>query len=214
MNSVNQEKPEDMLELSCYDFMEVLASDAPVPGGGGASALCGALAMSLGRMVGELTVDKPKYIDVRDDIKALLDRAESLQAKLCDAVSRDAEAFEPLSKAYGIPKDDPSRAEVLEKCLRQAAAVPMDIAVLCCEGIEVLEGFAAKGSKIMISDAATGAAFARAALQGAAINVRVNTALMKDREYAERLNARLADLTDRYTARADAVCSGVLERIG
>ena len=203
-----------MLELSCYDFMEALASDAPVPDGGGASALCGALAMSLGRMVGELTVNKPKYVDVRDDIKALLDRAESLQSKLCDAVSRDAEAFEPLSRAYGIPKDDPSRAEVLEKCLRQAAAVPMDIAVLCCEGIEVLEGFAAKGSRIMISDAATGAAFARAALQGAAINVRVNTALMKDREYAERLNARLADLTDRYTARADAVCGGVLERIG
>ena len=205
---------DDMLELSCYDFMERLASSAPVPGGGGASAFCGALAMCLGRMVGELTVGKPKYVDVWDDIKMLLDRAEDLQARLCDAVARDAEAFEPLSKAYGIPKGEPGRDELMEKCLRQAAAVPMDIAVLCCEGMDVLKEFSLKGSKLVISDAATAAVFCKAALQGAALNVRVNTALMKDREYAERLNSKLSDISRRGCALADEIYGDVTARVG
>ena len=141
-------------------------------------------------------------------------RAEDLQARLCDAVARDAEAFEPLSKAYGIPKGEPGRDELMENCLRQAAAVPMDIAVLCCEGMDVLKEFSLKGSKLVISDAATAAVFCKAALQGAALNVRVNTALMKDREYAERLNSKLSDVCRRGCALADEIYGDVTARVG
>ena len=93
----------------------VLASNEPAPGGGGASALVAALGTALGNMVGALTVGKKKYADVEEEIKALMKKCDDLQTQLLDQVPADAEGFVPLAKAYGIPKDDPNRAEILEK---------------------------------------------------------------------------------------------------
>ena len=124
-----------MLDQSVTEFTELLASKAAVPGGGGASALVGAIGIALGDMVGELTVGKKKYADVEEDVKALMVKAQELRVKLLDCIQKDAVAFEPLSKAYGIPKDDPTRGEVMEKCLRDAAGVPFEILCLCCEAI-------------------------------------------------------------------------------
>ena len=109
------------------EFTAVLASPAPVPGGGGASALVGAIGIALGDMVGELTVGKKKYEDVEDEIKACMERAQSLRVRLLDCIQKDAEAFEPLSKAYGIPKDAPGREETLEQCLHDAAKLDTHI---------------------------------------------------------------------------------------
>ena len=109
-------------------FTEVLSSKAPVPGGGGASALVGAVGSSLASMVGNLTVGKKKYADVEDEVKALMEDAEGIRCELLKLIDADAEAFEPLSKAYGIPKDDPTRAEVMENALVTACTPPMDIA--------------------------------------------------------------------------------------
>ena len=193
------ENEKDMLELSCYDFLERLASNEAVPGGGGASALCGCIGMALGRMAGELTLGKPKYANVQEDIKALLERSEDLQAKLSDAVTKDAECFEPLSLAYKIPKDNPGRDAVMEDCLKKAASVPLDILELSCEGVLVMKEFAEKASKLVISDAATGTAMCLAAMQGAAINVKVNTKLMKDRDFAEKINKHVDERMARFT---------------
>ena len=90
---------------TCEEFVEVLASKAPVPGGGGASALVGAIGMALGNMVGSLTVGKKKYADVEADILTLKEKATALQADFLRLVEADAEAFEPLSKAYGMPRE-------------------------------------------------------------------------------------------------------------
>ena len=95
--------------VSCSEFVDVLASKAAVPGGGGASALVGAVGTALGSMVGNLTVGKKKYADVEADIVAIMEKAEALQKELLKLVDEDAVVFEPLSKAYGIPKDDPNR---------------------------------------------------------------------------------------------------------
>ncbi len=89
---------------SCEEFVDVLASKAPVPGGGGASALVGAIGMALGNMVGSLTVGKKKYADVEADIIALKEKATALQGEFLRLVEEDAKAFEPLSKAYGMPR--------------------------------------------------------------------------------------------------------------
>ena len=106
---------------TCREFVEVLATKAPVPGGGGASALTGAIGTALGNMVGSLTVGKKKYADVEEDIIALQEKSDALQEELLNLVEKDAEVFEPLSKAYGLPKDTPEQqAEkdaVMEKCL-------------------------------------------------------------------------------------------------
>lgn len=195
----------DLLESSITSFTEQLASPAPVPGGGGASALVAAIGIALGDMVGELTVGKKKYADVEDEIKELMRKAQALREKLLTCIEKDAVAFEPLAKAYGIPKDDPTRDEVMEKCLRDAAAAPLEILDLCCECIELLDTFGEKGSKLMLSDAATGAMLCHGAMYGAAINVKVNTKLMKDRAYAEEINRNVDGKLTGYLPAAELI---------
>ena len=201
-----------MLNKSVTEFTEALASKAAVPGGGGASALVGAIGIALGDMVGELTVGKKKYADVEEDVKALMARAQELRVKLLSCVNKDAEAFEPLSRAYGIPKDDPTRDEVMEKCLRDAAAAPLEILDLCCEAIELQREFAAKGSVLAVSDAATGVVFCWSAMYGAAVNVKVNTKSMKDREYAGKINAHVDAQMAKYRSLAEKVYQDVYGR--
>ena len=201
-----------MLNQTVTEFTEALASKAAVPGGGGASALVGAIGIALGDMVGELTVGKKKYADVEEDVKALMVRAQELRVKLLECVNKDAEAFEPLSRAYGIPKDDPTRDEVMEKCLQDAAAAPLEILDLCCEAIELQREFAAKGSVLAISDAATGVVFCQSAMYGAAVNVKVNTKPMKDREYAEKINAHVDAQLAKYKPLAEKVYQDVYGR--
>ncbi len=201
-----------LVDGSCTSFTELLASPAAVPGGGGASALVGAVGIALGDMVGELTVGKKKYADVEEEIKAYMAKAQELRVKLLDCVQKDADAFEPLSKAYGIPKDDPARDEVMEKCLKDAAAAPLEIFDLSCEAIALQKEFAEKGSVMVISDAATGVSFCRGALYGAAVNVKVNTRLMKDREYAEKINAHIDEAMETYSRMADEVYEKVYGR--
>ena len=198
---------------NCRDFVSVLSSNAPVPGGGGASALVGAVGTALGNMVGSLTVGKKKYADVEEEIKALMKRADSLQQQLLDCVEKDAEVFEPLAKAYGMPKDTEeqkaAKAEVMAAVLKDACAVPMEIMRKCCEGIDICDEFAAKGSRLAVSDAGVGVAFCKSALLGASLNVFINTRAMVDREYAARINAEADAMLKEYTVKADAVFAGV-----
>ncbi|MDD6572978.1 MAG: cyclodeaminase/cyclohydrolase family protein [Thermoflexaceae bacterium] len=202
---------------SCEDFVEILSTKAPVPGGGGASALVGALGCALGNMVGSLTVGKKKYADVEADIISLKEKAEALQKELLFLVEEDARVFEPLSKAYGMPKEtEEERAEkarVMAVVLKDACSVPMEIMKKCCEAIELIEEFAAKGSVIALSDAGVGAAFCKAALLGASLNVFINTKSMEDREYAESLNEEANEMIREYSVRADAVFDSVKERL-
>ncbi|MCR5223358.1 MAG: cyclodeaminase/cyclohydrolase family protein [Lachnospiraceae bacterium] len=198
-----------LTELSVTEFTKALASKTSVPGGGGASALAGSIGIALGDMVGEFTVGKKTYADVEEKMQDLMKQAQILRGKLLDCVEKDAEAFEPLSKAYGMSKDDPSRDAVMEQCLKDAAAVPMEILRLSCEALELLEGFAKMGSRIMVSDAACGAALCRAAIESAAMNVRVNTKLMKDRDHAAKLDAETDEKLKTYTKLAEKIFSKI-----
>ena len=164
-------------------------------------------------MVGQFTVGKKKYIDVEEDIIKLMDQAEELRKKLLQCIDDDATAFEPLSKAYAIPKDDPTRDEVMERCLRDAAKVPMDILELACHAVDLQREFADKGSKLMISDAATGVAMLAGAIKGAAVNVKINTSSMKDRDYAEALDKKVEALVRDYVKKADDIYADVLARL-
>jgi len=202
----------ELLESSIASFTEQLASPAPVPGGGGASALVAAIGVALGDMVGELTVGKKKYADVEEEIRTLMARAQDLRVRLLACIEKDAVAFEPLSRAYGIPKDDPTRDAVMEQCLRDAAGVPLEIFDLSCECIELQREFADKGSRLVISDAATGVVFCWSAMYGAAVNVKVNTKLMKDRAYAERINAHIDAGMAKYWPVAEKVYEDVYRR--
>lgn len=192
-------------DKSVTEFTELIASTAPAPGGGGASAAVAAIAVALGDMVGELTVGKKKYADVEDDIRRLMARAEKLRTRLLELIDEDDVNFMPLSRAYGIPKDTPGRDEEMERCLKLAVSAPLEIFRTCCDIIDMQEEFARKGSRLMVSDAATGVAFARGALQGAAANVKVNTKLMKDRRYASSIDSEVDWYLEKYSVKADEI---------
>ena len=201
---------------TCEEFVDVLASKAPVPGGGGASALVGAIGMALGNMVGSLTVGKKKYADVEADIIAMKEKATALQADFLRLVEADAEAFEPLSKAHGLPKETEAekaeKARVLEEALETACAVPLEIMEKCCEAIALHQEFAEKGSRLAISDVGVGVACCRAALAGASLNIFINTKSMANRERAEALNQKANQMLDQYMAVADKIFMDVRHR--
>ena len=172
------------IESSAAEFVTLLASDAPAPGGGGAAALVGALGTALSNMVGSLTVGKKKYAGV--------------QAELLDQVQADEDGFVPLAKAYGIPKDDPTRPQVLERATVEACKVPMHICELCCESLDVIAVMAAKGSRLAVSDAGCAAAIVKAALEAASLNVFINTKTLQNRTLAEEMNRKCLDMLERY----------------
>ena len=199
----------DMTLASCREFVTVLASDAPAPGGGGAAALVGAIGTALGNMVGSLTVGKKKYAAVEAEIIALKAKCDDLQKQLLDQVEADEVNFLPLAKAYGIPKDDPNRDKVMEEATIIACSTPMHIMELCCEAIEAISVFAAKGSRLAVSDAGCGAVCCKAALQAASLNVFINTKSLKNREVAEEMNAKANGMLDKYCAMADDIFASV-----
>ena len=199
----------DLTQESCRKFVEVLASNAPAPGGGGAAALVGAIGTALGNMVGSLTVGKKKYADVEAEIVALKEKCDALQTELLDQVEADDKGFVPLAKAYGIPKDDPNRDAILEEATITACAVPMHIMELCCEAIEYIKVFAEKGSRLAVSDAGCGAVCCKAALQAASLNVFINTKSLKNRTVAEEMNAKANGMLTKYCALADEIFATV-----
>jgi formiminotetrahydrofolate cyclodeaminase len=207
---------ENFSEYSCDEFVEALASKAPVPGGGGASALVGALGVALGNMVGSLTVGKPRFADVEANIIALKARADTLQSELLGLIERDAKVFEPLSRAYGLPSgtegERTHKAEVMEECLREACVVPLEIMEKCCKAIDLHEQFAIKGTPLALSDVGVGVKFAQAALQGASLNVFINTKAMANRLHATEINRRAHALLESHVRRADVIFEGVVSR--
>ena len=202
-----------MLEKPATQFLSELSSNAPVPGGGGASAAVGAFAAALGMMVTNLTIGKKKYADYEEEVKAVRDRLEGLRDQLIDLVDGDAVAFEPLSKAYSIPKDDPERDTIMENALYEASVVPMSIMETVLAAAKELEILVAKGSKLAVSDVGVGILFAQAAIEGASLNVYINTKSMKDRERAAALDAKADAIIAEGVALKERIYSGVLAAI-
>lgn len=204
------------MEFSEYpisEFLTALASGDATPGGGGASALTAALGAALGNMVGSLTVGKEKYRSVEADLYCLMNETAQIQKELTALIQKDADAFAPLAEAYRMDKNDPEYEAVMEQCLRRAAAVPMEVLRLCCRMIELHSAYAKKGSVMAVSDAATGAVLCWAGMYGAAVNVVVNTRLMKDRDYARRMNAEVDKLMNKYWKLAERTYEDVYRQL-
>ena len=202
-----------MLDKSCKEFTEVLASSAPVPGGGGAAAFGGSIGMALANMVGSLTVGKKKYAEVEGEVKELLEKGYKVIADMQNLVAKDAEVFEPLSKAYGIPKDDPTRAEIMEKCAIAACGVPLEILRTAYEGIKLTNRMAQIGSLLVISDAGCGVVFLKAALESAMLNVMINLGIIKDQDFVNNAREEMNRLTADGRKIADETLAIVIGKI-
>ena len=201
-----------MMDKSCTEFAAELAGKVSVPGGGGAAAYVGALGVALCSMVGNFTTGKKKYAEYEEDVQRMLAEGEQVRARLLELVEEDAAAFYPLSQAYGIPKEDPTRDEVLEKCTKDALAGPLEMMRQIAKAIELLEEMNVKGSRMLISDVGCGAVCAAAAMRAASMNVFINTKGLKDREYAAKVEAEADELlayVPRAKAVADEVAAGI-----
>lgn len=183
-----------MQKMLIEDFIKELSSKASVPGGGGASGLVAAIGMSLGNMVLALTDGKKKYAKYQEEVEETIKAATSLTKELLLCMDKDAEAFEPLSKAYGLKKDTKEEIEYRDKVMAEALLLasnaPLDMMELILKAIKMIERIAVIGSRLAISDAGVAIAMCKAAMEGASLNVFINTKLMKDRELAKSLDAK------------------------
>ena len=202
---------------SAEDFVQELSSSAPVPGGGGASALAASVGMALGAMVSSLTIGKKKYAIYEEELKELKEEALLIQKQLLDLIDRDAEGFKPLSQAYGLPRNTEEenrvRNQIMEEALITACQAPLEIMEKTARAIEITEIFAEKGSKLAISDAGVSAIILGAALKGAALNVFINTKMLKDRKNADKIDRKAQGLINEYASRADGIYEYVSENL-
>lgn len=188
-------------------FIDELASGAPTPGGGGASAYVGALSAAAACMVGNFTVGKKTYAEVEDQVKLSIERLQGLKDYLVDLVNQDAQAFGPLSDAYRLPKDTEeqkaAKHKALQSALYAACDVPMNIMRAVADVLDEIDFVAHHGSKMVRSDAGVAAAFARAASDAASLNVFINIASMEDEQAVMRYRGEAEMLADRTRERAD-----------
>lgn len=197
------------------DFINELASKAPTPGGGGASAYCGALATALASMVGNLTVGKKTYAAVEDEVKEALIQLEEQRNKFVELIDKDAQAFEPLSRAYRLPRatceELVHKNKVMQQALVGATEVPLEIMEICAQVITTSKFLAHNGSRLALSDVGVAVLFAKAALKGASLNVYANASSMANEAQARSYIQQADCLIEEYGALADELYEYVIK---
>jgi len=201
----------EIKDKSVQAFIDELASKAPTPGGGSAAAVMGAQAAALISMVCNLTIGKPKYAEVEVEMRALLEKSETLRETLTSMIEADVEVFDSLMATYGLPKDSDeekaARSAAIQTALKEATIVPLACAYACAETIALSRIAADKGNIGVISDAGVAAMAGYGALKSAALNVYINAGGLKDRAFAD---AKLAEL-EAILNGADAVAEEVYQ---
>lgn len=194
-----------LTEQTLAAFSQQLSAKVSVPGGGGAAAYAGALAASLGAMAANFTVGKKKFADVEEDLERIIADLDTLRLRFLSLVEEDAAAFEPLSAAYGIPKDDPARPGILREATLAAILPPYRMLLCCADTVDLLEELADKCSRLMISDAGCAAAAVTAAMESAWLNVLVNTRSLPGDADAKRFESEAWELCDENLPRTAAI---------
>ena len=199
-------------------FLDALAAAESTPGGGAAAALTAGQGAALLSMVLNFTVGRKKYAAVEEEMQGYLQRTESLRAELLTLADKDAEAFGAVAACYALPRssDDEkaARRAAMQAALKGAAEVPFAIAVLCAELLELACPIAQKGNPNVVSDAATAAHLAYAALHSALVNVNINLKFLKDAAYVSEWQAKVQALTGSASSRYAAARAACAETLG
>ena len=203
-----------LAEMTVTHFADVLASDAPAPGGGSTAALAGALGAALTAMVCELTAGKKQFAEVREDVLAVQAKAADLQKRFLDVMDRDTDAFMVVSNAFAMPKatdeEKAARSAAIQAGLVKSTETPMEMMELSAETIALTESLLGKFNTASASDLGVGALTLRTAVQGAWLNVLINIGSLKDKELAEGYRAKGQALVDQVVAAADRIYETVL----
>lgn len=189
---------QDPMTETLDHFLTELASGQPVPGGGSASALTGALAASLFTMVSNLTVGKKGYEAVSQDMENLIPTLEKHNQKLRNLVKADIYSYGMVIHAYQMPRESESakksRTAAIQSALVQASDVPLEIAATCLALLESSLTISEKGNKNALSDAGVGVLLADAGLRGAAMNVSINLSAIQDKAYVADRSRRIQSI--------------------
>ena len=179
-------------------FAATLASEAPAPGGGSASAAVGAIGAALLEMVCALTLGKEKYREAEGALRPASEELRGLRAALLASVDLDSAAYEGVSRALGLPKgtdaEKEARRAAMQSALKAATDVPLDVARACSRGLALAPVVAARGNPNAVTDAGCGARFLHAGLSGALYNVAINLASIKDADFVASRSAEAEDL--------------------
>ncbi len=206
-----------MTTLTLDEFTKVLASKEPVPGGGGASALAGAVAVALGNMVGNLTVGKKKYSEVETEIRQENEKAEVLRKRFLALIDQDAEDFAPLAACYRLPAETQEEKAYknarMEEALEQACKTPIQIMDACLESLSCIRTYVEKGSVMAVSDGGTAALLCHSALEAASLNIRINASSMKNRDKAEQLLTEMEEKIGRSHQESQEIYRKALEKL-
>ena len=203
-----------LAEMTVTQFADVLASEAPAPGGGSTAALEGALGAALTAMVCRLTEGRKKYEEHQAFVLEVKEKATALQAQFLDVMDRDTEAFMVISNAYGMPKatdeEKAARSAAIQAGLVKSTETPMEMMELAAQTIALTESLLGKFNTASASDLGVGALSLRAAVQGAWLNVLINIGSLKDTALADSYRAKGQALVDEVVAAADRVYATVL----
>jgi glutamate formiminotransferase/formiminotetrahydrofolate cyclodeaminase len=199
-------------------FLEKLSAGTPTPGGGSAAAHAGAMAAALVAMVARLTMRKKKYSQVEERMSEIADQADGLRSSLEQAVVADAQAFDAVMTAHRMPKgsavEEKARAEAIEHALRDAAAVPLQVARSAVDVYELASEVAERGNINTISDAGTAALMARAAFAAASLNVQINARGISDAELAKGWLEEIEELEEKMISSEARLRTSLKERAG
>lgn len=199
-------------------FLDELASKAPVPGGGSVSALTGSLAAGLVTMVCDLTIGKKKYADVEAEIQGYRAQAEALRARLQGLLQADVEVYGRLAAAYKLPQEtDEQQADryaAVQEATIAATRVPLEIAEIAAEVVALADPVAAKGSKLAVSDAGIAALLGEAAVHSALLNVYINLPTLDDEVFVRMVRGRIERATAGLADKRAAIMQVVEERMG
>lgn len=203
-----------LTQLSSKEFAFELASKKPVPGGGGAAALVGALGASLNTMVANFSVGKKKFVDYKEKHEDIIRRGEVLRNKLIDLIDKDAENFEPLSKAYSMPssteEERVKKEDTLQKCLKVACSAPLEILQYTYEAILLHNEIVDISSKTIISDVGVGVQCLKASLYSAYLNIEINIKSMNDEVYVLKVRENSKKMVEEGSKIADEVFEKVV----
>ncbi len=198
-------------------FLDELSSSAPAPGGGSVAALSGALGAALISMVSNLTIGKQKYADVQEEIAALLDKSESLRKELVVLLETDVKVYTELSETMKMPRDTEeqkeARTKAMDRALKAATNVPMQVAEACVAVMELCRPAAEKGNINAVSDVGVGILMAEAGLRSAALNVLINLAWIKDETFMKETRVKLDALLKGKPALRDEIYELVASKL-
>lgn len=210
-------KSAEAQKRSSQEFFDEVASSSPAPGGGSVSAAAAALGAALTSMVSRLTITKKKYQAVHDEIGAILTRSEDLRRELMDLIVKDKEVFDRVMAAFKLPKDSEEevkrRAVQIEDATKGASLIPLKVAEKAIDVLSLAKVVADKGNVNSISDVGVGALMAKAGMEGAILNVRINLTGLADKDFVRKLAGEIESYKVRGEALAEEVRRIVDEKL-